>query len=358
MINNNNTMAGSIESFLVFIWFLTSGLKILFVNIIYFDDFEITQAFVSSLFWGVGCFIIIRGFLSLKYWSYTFLISCLILLSFSILNIGLITFVFAVIVWCAISNILNEEKFRRVYLFSLFLLIVLVLLSVLFFGQIYYFDARYGNVPSFGFANSNSFPQLLVVFLLIAANHFRLSLLYSVSLLFFAYIGIKTRSFYLIMIVYPFMFLLMRFIKTRLVIFVPIILFVSSIILVEYSNTDWGITVDQLFSFRLRLSYQLLGYLEPYQWVIGSSYKPDFPMDMSYINLVFSFGIISAILMVSLYTILLYRLYIQDNYRLIAFVLCFLLYAFVENVFINYYLNPTLYYAFFYGIKFNKKIIT
>lgn len=342
---------GDIDKCLILLWFAMAGFKILLANLIYFHDAELLQYITTLFFWVFGTFIILRKCLSQGIKFDLTIITCIILLSFSLLNVNLVTFIFALLVWYSIAHMIDRQSYRLIYTFSLLILVMLIFMCVAINGQVYYNDGRYGKVPTFGFLNSNSFPQLLVILFLMTVSHVRSSLVFGLILILIASIGIKTRTMYMIIILYPLLILTFKYIKLKIVILLPLILVIFNFLLVYNLDNNYVQDLDRLLSYRLTYSYQLVSSLNSYHWLIGTSFRPGIPIDMSFVNLVYSYGIIASVIIIYLLVNSLYELSKRDDYRTTALIVCFLFYAFVENVLINYYLNPILFLLFYYSFK-------
>lgn len=335
----------------VFLWFICAGSKILFTNLVYFQDNELTKCVTAFFFWGTGVFLILRKMMGQGFKLDFTIILCAVILIFSVLNLNLVTFVFVILVWYSVAHLIERDIYVFLYSFSLFILILFILLFVVIYGQTYYPDGRYGEVPSFGFENSNSFPQLLVIFLLISTSRVRSSLFLGCVIVLIAAIGIKTRTMYIVIALYPFVLLVLRYIKIKLIVLLPLIICMANILFVYSLNNHVIQELDHLLSYRLAYSHYLIDNLSPYQWLFGTSFKPDIPMDMSFVNLIYNYGLLALIIIMYLLTKTMSELFKLDDYRTIAFISCFLLYAVVENVLINYYLNPVLFLLFFYAVR-------
>ena len=339
------------DCYIIILWFFIAAFKILFNNILYFRDVEVIQFIITILFWLIGLVIILRRFLNHAIKLDTLLIVCSVLICLSILNANLLTFVFAVLVWSSISYLLDRRAFIFFYSASLFFLIITILISVALNEQVFYIDGRYGKVPTFGFENSNSFPQLLVIYLLISTSRLRTSIILGNIILFFAYMELKTRSMYMIIILYPLVILLLKFFKGKIICILPLVLIVLNFVMVLNLNNEYIKSLDVLLSYRLSYSLELINNLSFSQWFTGTSSELGIPMDMSYINLVYKYGIIATAMIVVLAMKALHVALSHSDSKVVAIIVCFFCYAFVENVLLNYYLNPTLYFIFYFYAK-------
>lgn len=333
---------------LVFCWLLISAIKIWLTQIVFFEHETILQFLISLLFWLLGATVIILAVYK-KGIIVDFLTVALgVLLCCSIVNQMLLTFVFSLLVWYTIARLITVETFRICYLLIFLLLIVLILVTIQFTGQHHYIDGRYGSVNTFGFVNSNNFPQLLIILFLMFSDKLRWVTLLSLILILIFIDDIKTRTFYIILILYPLLLLLLRYGVPKIISLAMFGCFAASLLMVNYIDEYWIILLDKLLSYRISFSAQLLDSMQGFSdYLLGTKHKLTVPMDVSYIVVIFRYGIICALLLAWLYMKAISILIANKNYTQVALILCFLAYAFIENVLINYLLNPTLFYVFY-----------
>lgn len=342
-------------------WFLVSVVKLCLTQMVFFEHESTLKLLFSVLFWMIGTLIILlaAGRFGIPLDINT-LVLCFLLLM-SLINYKLITLVFALLVWCAIARLITLAEFRAIYLISILFLIAIILCTVKIVGQNYYHDGRYGAVASFGFANSNSFPQLLIILLLVFSCRLRWTLLLALSLFLVFLPVIKTRTFYIILLLYPLLLLIGKFGFPKWISGMVFLLTGTSLLLIFTLNLAWISELDKILSYRLSFSDELFDHFTGIKdYLFGSTSVAarslSIPMDLSYIVVIFNYGIIAAIFIGWLYMKALDKLLIYRQYNQVALILCFLAYAFVENLLINYLLNPGLFYVFhaIYSVQYKR----
>ncbi|HEB1166420.1 TPA: hypothetical protein RY372_003486 [Escherichia albertii] len=338
---------------LCFLWTLFGVSKIAFTYNIYLSSYIDILTIVNFLFVFMGAGIITFRLLSKPVSFNAQIFVFFVLLLLSLLNNSIFALIFNFLVWYSIAEIVPIKSFRFVYIINIGLLIGVFYISVKLNGDTYYFDLRYGDVKSFGFENANSFPQLLIIFYLIFSTKIRhLFMLFLVYLLVFID-DIYTKSFYVILVIYPCLLLLFKYYRCRYLYLLPVMLFLGSILFVYMyaSNIPIAIKVDQIFSYRISFSNIILSSIPNlYYLFFGLSGGGDeqLPMDLSYMAIIFTFGLIPSLIIILMYTRTLKSLIIKYDYGILALCTTFLLYAFVENILISFILNPTFYYVFYY----------
>lgn len=359
----NNNIARDCNPFfliLVSLWLLSSAFKIFFNSNVYIDSSEGFEKILNGMFWISGFSIVFFRYLLVKFSVDSNLKLIAVTVFCSAFNFNILAFSFSLLIWNAIASLMKPKQFIIIYSMVLFLLIFSFMLSVAFYGQTYFHDPRYGNVETFGFVNSNSFPQLLIMFFLISAITPKLSIPLGI-VLYFSFNGrVETRTFYLLLILYPLLQLYFyMFRHKKMASLIPLTLFSFSVLLgMIYSSmkTPLVLLLDSILSYRISFGSLMLTALSIKEFLFGA-YESTFdslniPMDMSYISIVFKYGIISSFILIVLYTKSILRMHGDKDYQLIALVVAFLMYSLVENVLVSYYLNPTLYFIFFI-LKYN-----
>lgn len=340
---------------LVGLWFSSSALKVFFNSNVYINSPENYESILNSLFWISGFIIVILRFFLVKFTIDSNLKLVLATIVCSLINLNILAFSFSLLIWNAIATVIKPKQFIILYSVILLCLIFSFMASVSFYGQTYFNDPRYGNVETFGFMNSNSFPQLLIIFFLISAMTPKISVPLAV-ILYFSFKGsVETRTFYFLLVLYPLTQMCFSIIRAKIISSIPIVLFLFCIFLgmiYPYAKTPLILLIDSMLSYRISFGSIMLSALSPSEFLFGASRNTfeslTIPMDMSYISVVFKYGLLSSIILMCLYTKAIKKMYVDKSFQVMTLVIAFLMYALVENVLISYYLNPTLYFLFYF----------
>lgn len=336
------------EISLIFSWLLIAMVKIYLGNMVYLTDEIYVELLFDVMFWFFGVLVIFLSFVKNGLKSDLIISGLCVFCVLSLMNYKIISFMYSLLVWYSIARLITLKEFESCYLTVFLFLISIIMITLMINGQTYYNDGRYGDVASFGFANSNSFPQLLIILFLVFSRQIKWSILLATFLILLFYSEIKTRTFYIMLTIYPLVLLISRYWLPAALSKIVFALITMNILLVFYHDTQWLAVVDKALSFRLSYSYQLLSEMDTIENYLSgmSASSQKLPMDMSYVVVMLKYGVPATFFLAYLYMQALEKMITQQCYDKVAFILCFLIYALVENVLINYVLNPTLFYVF------------
>jgi len=340
---------------LIFIWMVVSVLKLILFKTNSLDLIEATFT-VDCFFWLTSLLIL----LSFSYSSSFFIskkIFFIILVSLAaiiLFNYKISTFLYLLILWYSISNLISRRDFEKIYVAAYIFCFFCIALNVALNGQSFFYDFRYGYIPSFGFSNPNSFSQFIIVLYIFWVRSYFYSIILSIVLYFTFKDIIFARSFYLILILQPLLLLGVKYIPEKFLVMLPVILFVCSIVLALFLESDYGGWVNSMLSGRGYYSSILIGELNSVDKILFGVTKniDDIPVDSSFVFLLYNYGLIAVVFFVFLYVKGLAIVYRSQDFNLIAILVSFLIYSFVENVLGSYFMNFTLYYIM--GLVFLK----
>lgn len=345
----SNELNRKISVSLVFFWMFISILKLIFFKT---DTTRLgLEVFTVDLFfWGLSLLIIL---------NYTILVGTVIpkkvfvvlafLFGASIaFNYKIATIVYLLVLWISIAKLISRKDFEKIYLVSYVFCFVYIVFSVALNGQNYFYDNRYGYIPSFGFLNPNSFAQFITIFYIFLARKF----IYSILLSFFLYISFKdvifSRSFYFILMLQPLLFLIFNFIPQKAFSLIPVFVFIFSLILALSLTSEYGALLDSMFSGRGYYSSLLLGELDSVGKIIFGVIDnvDDIPVDISFVSVLYNYGLCVVLIILYLYGKGLNIIYAKKETGLNVIIISFFAYCLVENTLVSYFLNFTLYYIF------------
>ncbi|EPG2850681.1 hypothetical protein OEE91_001997, partial [Citrobacter freundii] len=160
---------------------------------------------------------------------------------------------------------------------------------------------------------------------------------------------IHTRSFYLLILIFPFIFLFLKFSGklNKLAVLYPTLLIVATLF-VTYNAGEFSY-LNKLLSGRLYFSSLAIADMDSVQKIIfgmPDMSDVDYPLDVSYVSVYHNHGLFGILLILFLYTKSIIELQKHKNIKGLAIIIGFLSYAVVENVLINLTLNFSLYYIF------------
>lgn len=345
----SNELNRKISVSLVFFWMLISILKLIFFKT---DTTRLgLQVFtVDLLFWGLSLLIIL---------NYTIIVSTIIpkkvfaILTFLfgasiVFNYKIATMVYLLVLWFSIAKLISRKDFEKIYLAAYMFCFVYIIFYIALNGQNYFYDNRYGYIPSFGFLNPNSFAQFITIFYIFIARKF----LHSILLSIFLYICFKdvifSRTFYFILMLQPLLFLTLKFIPKKAFTLIPVFVFILSLILVFSLTSEYGALVDSIFSGRGYYSSLLLAELDSGSKIIFGVIDnvDDIPVDISFVSVLYNYGLCVVLIILYLYSKGLNVIYAEKETGLNVIIISFFAYCLVENTLVSYFLNFTLYYIF------------
>lgn len=332
---------------LIFIWMVVSVLKLILFKTNSSDLIEVTLT-VDCFFWLTSLLIL----LSFSYSSSFFIskkIFSIILLSLAaivLFNYKIASFLYLLILWYSISNLISRRDFEKIYVAAYIFCFFCIALNVALNGQSFFYDFRYGYIPSFGFLNPNSFSQFIIVLYIFWVRNYFYSIILSIILYFTFKDIIFARSFYLILILQPLLLLGVKYIPEKILVMLPVMLFVCSIVLSLFLESDYGSFFNSMLSGRGYYSSLLISELNSIDKILFGVNKnmDDIPIDSSFVFLLYSYGLLAVSFFIFLYVRGLTIIYRSRNFSLIAVLISFLVYCFVENVLGSYFMNFTLYY--------------
>lgn len=345
----NSEIYKSLGVFLVFIWMCISTLKLILFKV--GGDFGDSLGFyIDLLFWGVSFLIILSHLFLIKFNLSKKILYVGIFLFFGVMifNYKIATFLYMMLLWLSIFIFVSNKDFEILYFSSLVFCFLVIGLYVALNGQTYFFDGRYGEIPTFGFLNPNSFSQFLTIFYIFIARKFILSVFFSLLLYICFKDIIYARTFYFILILQPILFLFINLKFSKLISVYPFFIFTISLLLALYVNSNFVEGLNVLLSGRGNYSSLLLGKIDSVRSIlfgVPESIEDNIAVDMSYIAILYDYGLIVALILLYLYARGLKLLVERNEKGLVVIIISFLTYCIVENAFVNYYLNFTLYYV-------------
>lgn len=353
MRNANKKLISSSLCLLFIVILFANVLKISYGDNVFLKQSGDLGLLYKLIFWVLCGFYILIGSIAFSLnVRAIFLFSLLLLMIVSIyFNINNFIFWLVLIFWGVSSNVLSNARFKLLYLFLISLIIVVFFTTSLWNNGSFFYDVRYGMIATFGFENPNSFPQLLVIlYLLLASSIFRA---FFCSVAFFSlaliFTTIHTRSFYLLILIFPFIFLFLKFSGkiNKLAVLYPTLLIVVTLF-VTYNAGEFSY-LNKLLSGRLYFSSLAIADMDSVQKIIfgmPDMSDVDYPLDVSYVSVYHNHGLFGILLILFLYTKSIIELQKHKNIKGLAIIIGFLSYAVVENVLINLTLNFSLYYIF------------
>ncbi len=343
----NDGLNRRVSVVLVFIWMLVSTLKLIFFKM-GSSDLITANFVVDSFFWGTSFLIILNYIIVAKanIPLISFVTAIFLFCSLIIFNYKIATVIYLFFLWFAIAKTISRKDFEYLYAFCYLFCFIYIGFFVALNGQSFYYDSRYGYIPSFGFINPNSFAQFVTVIYIFSARGFLLSIFLS----FFLYLVfndiIYARSFYFILILQPILFLIIGLFSKRIISLFPIFIFIISLSSAMLVGTEYGLFLDTMFSGRGYYSSLLLSELNSIPTIFfGSTEKfDDLPVDVSFISALYDYGLFVVLIIVYLYVKVLNLIHETKDNTLNVVIISFLSYCLVENVIVSYFLNFTLYY--------------
>ncbi|WP_152610213.1 hypothetical protein [Aeromonas caviae] len=248
-------------------------------------------------------------------------------------------FVFWLLVGAALCDGHTISIFRAWYLLT----VITILIMVMFYGQTYYYDGRYGNVPSYGFVNSNAFPQILVLLFLSFFDKKRVLILLTFCIVLFYFYGVRTRSLYLLVILF---WIFYAFLPIRKALkLLPYLLSLGSVMLV-YVHMHYDIyALNFVLSNRLAFASEYITHLDSIKDVlfgIGDINITN-PLDSSFLYIYVHYGLVVLLVFSYIYYKIICHCIENSHRALLVLVSSFLIYNLFENTIINIFLNPTLF---------------
>lgn len=236
-----------------------------------------------------------------------------------------------------------------------------------FFYSLYFFEIKQnvevimpkGVAYSLGFNNTNTASAFFMLNIMVVSLYlYNVKKIYSFLLLPVLYViynlTLGRTSFYAELVFYISAILLfappLRKIRLLYKLF-PILLFSTLLILTSLSNHYSAI--DDIFTTRFSIYSNLLGMMQPTNYLTGLAIPEDQPMDSSFFALLFDGGITYLLLFFYLYNIY-YKNSIRNNdFHYMPFVLFMLATGFSENTFSSFNVLSVIFFKILYDSAYS-----